>query len=413
VAVSERSGVDDQATNAAREAADAARAGAEDAREDAQEAREDAQQAREQGAADRERLAHNESPDEQFGRLGRPIRRDSPFMLGFLGALGVLLALAIVHAMSQARSVLILIVVALFLAVGLNPLVEGLTRRGVRRGFAIAIVFAVVIGAFVGFGFAVVPPVVDQTNAFVKALPGYLADLRGNGQIRQFDNDYHVIAKAQAYVTGPDLGQRLFGGLLGVGRVVLNTVFSAFTLLIMTLYFLAALPSMKRQAYQLVPASRRQRVTLLTDEILVRIGGFVSGALAVAFIAATTSYVFLLVLGLPYALALAVFVGLLDLIPLVGATIAAVVVSALGFIHSPGVGIACIVFYVAYQQFENYVIYPRVMRRAVDVPAPVTVVAVLIGGALLGITGALHANPIAAPALLVIRQVTMPRMNHL
>ena len=404
--MSERSGADDLATVAAREAAVAARASAE-------EAREDAHQVREQGAATRERSDRAESRDEQFGSLGRPLRHDSPFMLGFLGALGVLLALGIVHAMSQARSVLILIVVALFLAVGLNPVVEGLTRRGMRRGFAIGIVFIVVIGAFVGFGFAVVPPVVEQTNAFVKELPSYLSDLRGNRTIRQFDNDYHVIEKAQSYVTGPDLGQRLFGGLLGVGRIVLNTAFSAFSLLIMTLYFLAALPSMKRQGYQLVPASRRERVTLLTDEILIRIGGFVSGALAVAFIAASTSYVFLLILGLPYALALAVFVGLLDLIPLVGATIAAVVVSALGFINSPGVGIACVVFYISYQQFENYVIYPRVMRRAVDVPAPVTVVAVLIGGALLGVTGALLAIPIAAAALLVIRQVTIPRMDHL
>jgi predicted PurR-regulated permease PerM len=349
----------------------------------------------------------------EFGRLGRPLRRDSPFMFGFLGALGVLLAIAIVDALSQARSVIILIVVALFLAVGLNPVVEALTRRGVPRGFAIAIVFVVVIGAFAGFGFAVVPPVIEQTNAFVKELPSYLEDLRGNRQIRQFDNDYHVIEKAQAYVAGPDLGQRLFGGLLGVGKVVLNTVFSAFSLLIMTLYFLAALPSMKRQAYQLVPASRRERVRLLSDEILLRIGGFVSGALAVAFIAATTSYIFLRIVDLPFALALAVFVGLFDLIPLVGATIAAVVVSTLGFIHSPGVGIACVVFYVAYQQFENYVIYPHVMRRAVDVPAPVTVVAVLIGGALLGVIGALLAIPIAAAALLVIRQVTIPRMDHL
>jgi predicted PurR-regulated permease PerM len=269
-----------------------------------------------------------------------------------------------------------------------------------------------VIGAFVGFGFAVVPPVIEQTNAFVKELPNYLEDLRGNRTIRQFDNDYHVIRKAQDYVSGPDLGQRVFGGLLGVGRVVINTVFSAFSMLIMTLYFLAALPSMKAQAYRLVPASRRERVTLLGDEILSRIGGFVSGALTVAFIAAVTSYLFLMIVGLPYALALAVFVGLLDLVPLVGATIAAVAVSTLGFIESPGAGIVCIMFYVAYQQFENYVIYPRVMRRAVDVPAPVTVVAVLIGGALLGVTGALLAIPTAAAALLVIRQVTIPRMDR-
>jgi predicted PurR-regulated permease PerM len=277
---------------------------------------------------------------------------------------------------------------------------------------AIGIVFFLVIAAFVGFGFAIVPPVIEQTNSFVKDLPGTLDDLRRNPTIRQFDNDYGVIERAQSYVTSGDLGQRVFGGILGVGRIVVNTVFSAFSMLIMTLYFLAALPSMKRQAYRLIPATRRQRVTLLADEILARIGGFVSGALTVAFIAAAASYFFLTIVGLQYALALAVFVGLLDLVPLVGATIAAVAVSVLGFIDSPTVGIACVIFYVAYQQFENYVIYPRIMRRAVDVPAPVTVVAVLIGGALLGVTGALLAIPTAAAALLVIREVTIPRMDR-
>jgi predicted PurR-regulated permease PerM len=387
-----------------REDAETAREGAETAREQAETAREQAREARDD--------AREESPPE-FGRLGRPLRRDSPFMIGFLGALGVLLAIGIVNAIASARSVLILIAVAMFLAVGLNPVVEGLTARGMRRGFAILIVFVAVIGAFVAFGFAVLPPVIEQTNAFVKELPNYLDDLRGNRTIRDFDNNYHVIAKAQAYVTGPGLGQRLFGGLLGVGRVVVGAVFSAFSVLIMTLYFLAALPSMKHQAYRLIPATRRERVVLLTDEILNRIGGFVSGALTVAFIAATASYFFLMILEMPFALALAVFVGILDLVPLVGATIAAVMVSTIGFIQSPGTGIACVIFYVAYQQFENYVIYPRVMRRAVDVPAPVTVVAVLIGGALLGVTGALLAIPVAAAALLVIRQVTIPRMDRL
>ena len=326
--------------------------------------------------------------------------------------MGVFLAWFLIQAIIQARSVLILIVFSLFLAVGLNPVVESLTRRGLRRTFAIAIVFSIVIGAFVAFGFAVVPPVAEQSDEFVKNVPGYLEDLRRNSTIRQFDDDYGVIEKAQAYVTSGDLGQRLFGGILGVGRIVINAVFGAVSVLILTLYFLTSLPSMKRQAYQLVPATRRERVQLLTDEILTRIGGFVSGALTVAFIAATTSYVFLRIVDMPFALALAVFVGLLDLIPLVGATIAAIGVTTLGFIESPGVGLACLIFYIAYQQFENYVIYPRVMRSAVDVPAPVTIVAVLIGGALLGVVGALLAIPAAAAILLVVRQVTIPRMDQ-
>jgi predicted PurR-regulated permease PerM len=355
---------------------------------------------------------HSWHDEEQFGRLGRPLRRDSPFMIGFLGALGVFLAWFLIQAILNARSVLVLIVIALFLAIGLNPTVEWLTAHNMRRGLAIAIVFFAVIGAFVGFGFAVVPPVVEQSNAFVKELPSYLEDLRRNPTVRQFDEDYGVIERAQKYVTSGELGQRAFGGLLGVGRVVLNAVFGALTILIMTLYFLAALPSMKRQAYRLVPASRRERVTLLGDEVLARTGQFVSGALTVAFIAAFTSYMFLRIVDMPYAIALAVFVGLLDLIPLVGATIAAIVVSLIGFTQSAGVGIACIIFYVAYQQFENYVVYPHVMRRAVDVPAPVTVVAVLLGGALLGIVGALIAIPVAAAVLLVVRQVAIPRMDQ-
>jgi len=349
--------------------------------------------------------------DDPFGRLGHPIRRDSPFMLGFLGALGVFLAYFFVQALAEARSVIILIVVSMFLAIGLNPVVEWLTARNMRRGAAIGLVFLAVIGAFVGFGFAVVPPVIEQSDAFVKELPAYLDDLRKNPTIRQFDEDYGVIERAQDYVTSGDLGQRLFGGIVGVGRVVLSTVFSALSVLIMTLYFLAALPSIERQAIRLVPASRRQRVRLLVDEIVQHIGGFVGGAMLVAFIAGLTSYVFLLVVGMPYALALAVFVALLDLIPLVGATIAAFIISLLGFTESAAVGIACIVFYVAYQQLENYVVYPRVMRRAVDVPASMTVVAVLLGGALLGIVGALLAIPTAAAILLIVRQVAIPRMD--
>jgi predicted PurR-regulated permease PerM len=388
----------------------AAAAEAEEARGEAQEAELGALEA-EVGALE-SAVTRSDSHDPAFGALGRPIRRDSPFMLGFLGAMGVFVAWFLIQALLQARSVLVLIVVALFLAIGLSPVVELLVARGMRRGFAIGIVFLGVIGAFVGFGFAVLPPVIEQSNAFVQALPNYLADLRKNPTIRQFDQDYGVIERAQAYVTSGDLGQRLFGGIVGVGRVVLNAVFSAFSLLIMTLYFLAALPSMKRQAYRLVPASRRERVTLLSDEVINRIGGFVSGALTVAFIAGATSYVFLLSIGLPYALALALFVALLDLVPLVGATIAAVVVSLLGFTESVLVGVVCVIFYVAYQQFENYVVYPRVMRRAVDVPAPVTVVAVLLGGALLGVVGALLAIPIAAAVLLVIRQVAIPRMDQ-
>ena len=397
----------------ARRIAEEAVGHATDARREASEARIEALEVRagvaEHAAGDR---TASDTGEQFFGHLGRPLRRNSPFMLGFLGALGVFLAWFLTQAAIQARSVIILIVVSLFLAIGLNPLVETLMRRGLRRTMAIGVVFFVVISGFSAFAFAIVPPVAQQTNEFVTNIPDYLADLRKNPTVRNFDEDYGVIKRANSYVESGDIGQRLFGGILGVGRIVLNAVFSALSVLILTLYFLASLPSMKRQAYRLVPSSRRTRVQLLTDEVLVRIGGYVSGAFTIAFVAAVTSYIFLKIVGLPYAVALAVFVGLLDLVPLVGATIAATVITLLGFIESSAVGIACLVFYVGYQQLENYVIYPRVMRAAVDVPAALTVVAVLLGGALLGVVGALLAIPTAAAILLVVRQVMIPRMDR-
>ncbi len=394
------------AREAVEDATDA-RIVAEEARVEAEEAQADIEE-HEEATGTRDSTADT----QWFGRLGRPLRRNSPFMLGFLGSLGVFLAWFLIQALVQARSVIILIVVSLFLAVGLNPLVEALMRRGLRRNFAIGVVFLIVISGFGAFAAAILPPVIEQTDAFVTKLPDYLDDLRQNDTIRRFDNDYQVIGKTQRYITSGAVGERMFGGLLGVGRIVLNALFSALSVLILTLYFLAALPSMKRQAYRLVPSSRRTRVQLLTDEILVRIGGYVGGAFTIASVAAVTSFLFLTIIGLPYALALAVFVGLLDLVPLVGATLAATLVSVLGFVESPAVGLACLAFFVAYQQLENYVIYPRIMRAAVDVPAALTVVAVLLGGALLGVVGALLAIPTAAAILLVVRQVAIPRMDR-
>lgn len=408
-------------TTEGRAGADHARRLAEQAGVDASQARASASDAKADAEAARSAVdAHTDAADSEapgehqsFGVPGRPLRRNSPFMLGFLGALGVFLAWFLTQAVIEARSVIILIVVSLFLAVGLNPLVESLMRRGLRRSFAIAVVFLIVIAGFAGFAFAIVPPVAEEANAFARAVPEYLEDLRQNKTIRQFDEDYGVIKKASDYIENGDLGERMFGGLLGVGRIVLNAVFSALVVLVLTLYFLASLPSMKRQAYRLVPSSRRTRVQLLSDQILVRVGGFVSGAFTIGVIAAVVAYIFLTIIGLPYALALAVLVGVLDLVPLVGATVSAAVITILGFIESPAIGLACLTFFVAYQQLENYVIYPRVMRAAVDVPAALTVVAVLLGGALLGVVGALLAIPTAAAVLLVVRQVAIPRMDRM
>jgi predicted PurR-regulated permease PerM len=275
-------------------------------------------------------------------------------------------------------------------------------------------VLAGVLVFFTAFFAAVVPPVVDQAGEFAEAVPGYVKDLQENERIAELNDRYGFLDRAQDYAKNPEkLAPSVFGGVVGVGKVVFSAFFSALTVLILTLYFLSSLPSIKRTAYQLVPRSRRARVGLLADETLNRVGGYVAGALTIGGIAGVTSFVFCVVLGIPYAVALAMVVAITDLIPLIGATIGAAVVTLVAFFVSVEVGVIALVYYLVYQQVENYVLYPRIMKRSVDVSPAATVVAVLIGGSLLGVLGALLAIPIAAAVQLVLQQVVTPRQDEL
>ncbi|WP_148256728.1 AI-2E family transporter [Kribbella flavida] len=351
-------------------------------------------------------LMDERHPDDGMGRPGPPIRRSNPFVFGFFAALGVLVAWGLWNALGQARSVLILLVVSLFIAVGLNPLVEWFMRRGLNRGLSVGVVFLLMILAVAGVGFAIVPVVTDQINGLIRNAPEWLDLLTKSRTLNELNERYQFIQKAQDYVQDPALAQRAFGGILGVGKVVANALFSGFTILILTLYFLASLPSVKRAAYSLVPASRRTRVSILGDEVLGRVGGYVSGQFLVALCAGVVMFVFLQIVGLrDYAVALAIVVMFTAFIPMVGGLIGVVLVAAIGFTDGLWVGIACLAYGVIYQQVENYVVAPRIMRRAVDIPGAVTVIAALLGGALLGVVGALLAIPTAAAILLIVREV--------
>ncbi|MCW2780553.1 MAG: hypothetical protein JWR35_1002 [Marmoricola sp.] len=348
-----------------------------------------------------------------YGEPGPPLEH-SPFYIGLTGGIGFVLALWLGQQVLHIGSVLILIVVALFLAVGLNPAVELLMRRGLRRSHAVVVVIVVVLAALGLFLVAIVPVVSDQVASITKNAPGWLDDLTHNKQIQDLNDKYDVITKIKKYISSGDLVSQLFGGALNVGIAVLSALANAFVVVVLTLYFLGSLPTMKRAAYSLAPASRRPRVTKLGDQILKNVGGYVSGAFVVAMCAGISSLVFLLIAGLKeYAVALAIVVALLDVIPMIGATLGAIVVCAIGFATSPETGIACVIFYIVYQQLENYVIYPRVMSRSVDIPGAVTVIAALVGAALLGVIGALLAIPTAAAILLIIREVYVRRQDNL
>jgi predicted PurR-regulated permease PerM len=401
-------------TEAAALEARTAAAEASAAAKDAEEAAEEADESADRAHMDREQtddivdqlLIEERHPSEGMGRPGPPLHRSNPFVFGFFAALGVLVAWGLWNALGQAKSVLILLIVSMFIAVGLNPLVEWFMRRGLKRGLAVGVVFLLVLLAFAGVGFAIVPVVTDQINSLIKNAPDWLDLLTKSRTLKDLDNKYHYIQKATEYIQDPALAQRAFGGILGVGKVVANALFSAFTILILTLYFLASLPAVKRAAYSLVPASRRPRVSILGDEVLGRVGGYVSGQFTVAITAGLCCFVFLEIVGLrDYAVALAIVVVFTAFIPMVGGLIGCVIITLVGLTDGVWTGVACLAYGVIYQQVENYVVAPRIMRRAVDIPGAVTVIAALLGGALLGVVGALLAIPTAAAALLIIREV--------
>ncbi|WP_235735830.1 AI-2E family transporter [Nocardioides alcanivorans] len=313
----------------------------------------------------------------------------------------------------QVGGIVMMVVVAMFLAAGLNPLVEWFERRGMRRPFALLAVIVLVLVGVAGFLATLVPIISEQVQALTRNAPGWLDMLLDNERVQKWNEDYDLIDKAKDYIQDGGFAEKAFGGVLGIGLAVLSALLNAFVITVLTLYFLASLNTTKSALYQLAPASRRERVTKLGDEVLRGIGGYVSGAFIVAVCASLCSLVFLFIVGLgDYAVALSFVVGLLSLIPMVGATIALVIVSAIGLTVSIKVGIICVIYYTAYQQVENYFIYPRVMQKSVDVPGSVTVVAALFGGALFGVVGALMAVPTAAAILLLAREVVIKRQDE-
>jgi predicted PurR-regulated permease PerM len=338
--------------------------------------------------------------------------RHSPFYLGFFGALGALLAIFLGQQVLMVRSTIVLIVVSAFLAVGLNPLVEFFIRRGLKRAWAVLVVIVLVVGVLALFVTAIVPVMSDQVSKIVDQAPGWFDSALHNRQVQRLDDRYDVISKAKEYVTKGDYASAAAGGALGFGIAVLSALVNTFVIIVLTIYFLSSLPKTKQALYRLAPASRRDRVQSLGDEILGNVGSYVSGAFLVAVAAGLSSLVFLFVVGLgEYAVALAFVVALLDVIPMIGATLGAVVVVAIGFATDPKIGLICLIFYVVYQQFENYFIYPRVMSRSVDIPGAVIVIAALVGAGLLGVVGALLAIPTAAAVLLLTREVFLTRQD--
>jgi predicted PurR-regulated permease PerM len=345
-----------------------------------------------------------------LGELGRPVNRRSPFFIGMAAAAGVAVTYGLVELTVTARSVLILIGLALFIAAGLDPAVTWLERRGLPRWAAVVTILLAAFALLGGFVAAAIPPMVAQASALADHLPQYAHSLKDhNSELGKLNAKYHIQQRVSKLLSTK--GGALIGGVLGAGKLVLSAAASTVAIAVMVVYFLFSMPRIRLFAYRLAPHSRRTRVILIGDEIFTKVGGYVLGNFLTSVIAGLGTYVWLLIFGVPYPILLALTVALFDLIPVIGAYIGGAVVSLVALTVSLPVAVATLGFYTGYKLAEDYFIVPRVMGRTVQVPGVVSLVAVLIGGTLLGIIGALVAIPAAAAVRLFLQEVVFRRLD--
>jgi predicted PurR-regulated permease PerM len=348
--------------------------------------------------------------DDYYGKMGRPFDRRSPFFIGLFGAFGVAMAYVVFRGLADVSGILIIVGVALFLAIGLNPIVHFLTERGLSRGAATVCVtwgFLAVIAVFV---VVAIPPISHEVQALVNNYPHYKKELiAGKGWAGKLAVKLHLTS----YLKGSSkLKIPIAGGAFGAGKAILSVGVGIVSTTALTIYFLIALPGVTKLWLSLIPASRRERVRLLTDEVYDRVGGFMLGNLLSSVVAGVGTYVWLTIFGVPYALLLSLFVALLDLIPMVGSTIAGVVVSLVALTKGLPIAVATAGFYIFYRFLEDYLLNPRIMKHTVKISPGLTIIATLIGGSLLGLIGALIAIPVAATIHLLLEEVALPRQNQ-
>jgi predicted PurR-regulated permease PerM len=309
------------------------------------------------------------------------------------------------------------ILIALFLALALNPAVEFFERRGLKRGWASAVVFFLALLAFVGLGFLLVPPLVDQVRQFVDAVPDFVDDLTaGRGPLGFLQEDYQIVDKVRDAIeergAGEVLGITAAG--IAVAQGVVSAVVGAVAIAFLTFFMLLEGPRVVTRFLEFLPEGARPRWERVAGDIYRTVGGYVTGNLLISLIAGTASAVVLLGLGSDYAVALAVVVAVLDLVPLAGATLAAVIVSTVAFIELGWIkGVVVIAFFILYQQLENHILQPVIYGRTVQLSPLAVLVAVLIGAELAGILGALAAIPVAGIVQAVFRELLVYRRETL
>ncbi|WP_427018478.1 AI-2E family transporter [Pseudarthrobacter sp. P1] len=339
----------------------------------------------------------------------------NPIYLGFMGTVGVGLALFLFAMITNTQQLLLWIVAALFIALGLDPVVRGLERRKVPRPAGILLVLLVLVSMLAAFFATLIPTLVQQTSQLVEKAPVWISDFLNSDFFKNLDSQYHVIDRineevAKFFANSQAVGG-IFGGVIGISSTIANGLFGTLIVLVLSLYFLASLPAIKNWSYRLAPRSRRARVESLSEEITQSVGNYVIGQVCVAVLNATFAFIVMSILHIPFSVLLAFVVALLAFIPLVGGMIAAILVIAVSFTAGWQTAVAYAILYFAYLQFEAYFVSPRIMQKAVAVPGAMAVISVIAGGSLLGVLGALIAIPTAAAVMLLIKEVFITRQD--
>ena len=358
----------------------------------------------------------SKTANEDFGTAGKPVNTSHPFYFGFMVTIGALIALTMLQALASASAVFILIIISIFLAAGLNPAVMFFQNRGLNRGASVGMVMASVLLFVAAFIAIAVPPLIDQGNQLLDNAPALIKDLNNNAFINDLNNKYGVIdslqTKIDSLIKDGQFAITAFGGVIGVGKAVVSGLVSTITILVLTLYFLASLPQVINIGLRFVPATRRDRVSKLTNAIVGRIGSFVGGQAIIAALAAVFILIMGLIIGMPYPGPLAMLVLICGFIPLVGHFIGMTIVTVVSLTDSLTTAAIALGAYIVYVQIENYVITPRIMRKSLAIPGLVTIIAALLGASLLGLVGGLLAVPIAAAVLLILDEVVFPRADQ-
>lgn len=364
------------------------------------------------------REAVRDAEDEAREKSRNEFSLRSPFSLGFTVTLGVLAALVFGSMIGQLSTIIMYVVAALFIALGLDPLVRWLERHGFSRGLGMVTVFAGFVLVIGGVLAIVIPMVARQIALLIESAPAIVREVYSEewfndleDRFGQFVDFSALLQMGQEFISEPSNWASVAGGVWQAGLGIVNGLTAALIVLILSLYFLASMRSIKRGFYSIVPRSNRAKVIDITEQVTKSIGGYVNGMVILAFINSVLGFVMMTIVGVPFAGLVAVGVFMLALIPLIGSVAATILVSVVALFDSPITALIAAVYYLIYMQIESYVLTPRIMSRVVSVPGSLVMIGALAGGTLLGLLGALISIPVTAALLMIVKQVWIPRQE--